>query len=83
MLLHFVDYFGKWWLTVMILLQSPQLHWVLVIYTYIRSFFIRMLLLTNAHLVERLTMAESMLEATLQYQSGQNKAPPSPRYFRL
>ncbi|MFS7947650.1 hypothetical protein Hanom_Chr06g00550741 [Helianthus anomalus] len=82
MLLHFVDYFGKWWLTVMILLQSPQLHWVLVIYTYTRSFFIRMLLLTNGHLV-RLAMAESMLEATLQYQSGQHKAPPSPRYTRL
>lgn len=28
---------------------------------------------------ERLVMAESMLEATLQYQSGQHKAQPSPR----
>uniref|UniRef100_A0A251TS32 Uncharacterized protein n=2 Tax=Helianthus annuus TaxID=4232 RepID=A0A251TS32_HELAN len=53
--------------------------WVLVIYTYTRSFYIRMLLLTNGHLVERLAMAESMLEATLQYQFGQHKAPPSPR----
>ncbi|KAJ0723067.1 hypothetical protein HanOQP8_Chr08g0293781 [Helianthus annuus] len=27
--------------------------WVLVIYTYTRSFYIRMLLLTNGHLVNR------------------------------
>ncbi|KAJ0471927.1 hypothetical protein HanOQP8_Chr15g0560671 [Helianthus annuus] len=37
-----------------------------------------MLLLTNGHLVERLAMAESMLEATLQYQFGQHKALPTP-----
>ena len=29
---------------------------------------------------KRAVMAESMLEATLQYQSGQTKAQPSPRY---
>jgi len=29
---------------------------------------------------KRAVMAESMLEATLQYQSGQVKAQPSPRY---
>lgn len=28
---------------------------------------------------QRAVMAESMLEATLQYQSGQNKPQPSPR----
>ncbi|GJS85458.1 Rab-GTPase-TBC domain-containing protein [Tanacetum coccineum] len=32
-----------------------------------------------AEMEERLVMAESMLEATLQYQSGQHKAQPSPR----
>ncbi|KAJ0833583.1 putative Rab-GTPase-TBC domain-containing protein [Helianthus annuus] len=32
-----------------------------------------------AEMEERLVMAESMLEATLQYQSGQHKAPSSPR----
>lgn len=34
-----------------------------------------------AEMEERLVMAESMLAATLQYQSGQHKAQPSPRYF--
>ncbi|WOG88078.1 hypothetical protein DCAR_0207311 [Daucus carota subsp. sativus] len=32
-----------------------------------------------AEMEKRVVMAESMLEATLQYQSGQNKAQPSPR----
>lgn len=32
---------------------------------------------------KRVVMAESMLEATLQYQSGQTKAQPSPRYHPL
>lgn len=36
-----------------------------------------------AEMEERLVMAESMLEATLQYQSGQHKSLPSPRYFIL
>lgn len=31
-----------------------------------------------AEMEKRVVMAESMLEATLQYQSGQNKAQPSP-----
>ncbi|MFS7916545.1 hypothetical protein Hanom_Chr02g00178451 [Helianthus anomalus] len=57
--------------------------WLDIYYTYTQSFLIRMLLLTNGHLVEGLAMAESMLEATLQYQSGQHKALPTPRYFRL
>lgn len=35
---------------------------------------------TLAEMEKRAVMAESMLEATLQYQSGQNKALPSPRY---
>lgn len=33
-----------------------------------------------AEMEKRVVMAESMLEATLQYQSGQVKAQPSPRY---
>lgn len=33
-----------------------------------------------AEMEKRAVMAESMLEATLQYQSGQVKAQPSPRY---
>lgn len=33
-----------------------------------------------AEMEKRLVMAESMLEATLQYQSGQLKAQPSPRF---
>lgn len=33
-----------------------------------------------AEMEKRAVMAESMLEATLQYQSGQLKAQPSPRY---
>lgn len=33
-----------------------------------------------AEMEKRVVMAESMLEATLQYQSGQTKAQPSPRY---
>lgn len=32
-----------------------------------------------AEMEKRLVMAESMLEATLQYQCGQNKVIPSPR----
>ena len=32
-----------------------------------------------AEMEKRVVMAESMLEATLQYQSGQSKAQPSPR----
>lgn len=37
-----------------------------------------------AEMEKRVVMAESMLEATLQYQSGQLKAQPSPRFvFRL
>lgn len=39
----------------------------------------------TASLVEmekRVVMAESMLEATLQYQTGQQKTQPSPRYSR-
>ncbi|KAK2979322.1 hypothetical protein RJ640_013286 [Escallonia rubra] len=34
-----------------------------------------------AEMEKRVVMAESMLEATLQYQSGQTKAQPSPRYI--
>lgn len=34
---------------------------------------------TLAEMEKRAVMAESMLEATLQYQSGQTKAQPSPR----
>lgn len=34
---------------------------------------------TLAEMEKRVVMAESMLEATLQYQSGQTKAQPSPR----
>jgi hypothetical protein len=33
-----------------------------------------------AEMEKRAVMAESMLEATLQYQSGQTKLQPSPRY---
>lgn len=33
-----------------------------------------------AQMEKRVVMAETMLEATLQYQSGQVKAQPSPRY---
>lgn len=33
-----------------------------------------------AEMEKRVVMAESMLEATLQYQSGQVKAQPSPRF---
>lgn len=36
-----------------------------------------------AEMEKRVVMAESMLEATLQYQSGQIKAQPSPRYLLL
>lgn len=35
---------------------------------------------TLAEMEKRAVMAESMLEATLQYQTGQNKLLPSPRY---
>lgn len=35
-----------------------------------------------AQMEKRAVMAESMLEATLQYQSGQVKAQQSPRYMR-
>lgn len=34
---------------------------------------------TLSEMEKRVVMAESMLEATLQYQSGQTKAQPSPR----
>lgn len=34
-----------------------------------------------AEMEKRVVMAESMLEATMQYQSGQHKAQPSPRYL--
>ncbi|KAF5818859.1 hypothetical protein HanXRQr2_Chr02g0070921 [Helianthus annuus] len=53
------------------------------------SFKWQMLLLKRESLVyifkyfQRHAMAESTLEATLQYQSSQHKAPLSPRYFRL
>ena len=33
-----------------------------------------------AEMEKRVVMAESMLEATLQYQTGQHKTQPSPRY---
>lgn len=36
-----------------------------------------------AEMEKRVVMAESMLEATLQYQSGQVKAQSSPRYSRI
>lgn len=34
-----------------------------------------------AEMEKRVVMAETMLEATLQYQSGQDKVLPSPRYI--
>lgn len=36
-----------------------------------------------AEMEKRVVMAESMLEATLQYQSGQDKVLPSPRYIPM
>lgn len=36
-----------------------------------------------AQMEKRAVMAETMLEATLQYQSGQVKAQPSPRYVHI
>ncbi|KAK8691681.1 hypothetical protein V6N13_075181 [Hibiscus sabdariffa] len=36
---------------------------------------------SHAEMEKRVIMAESMLEATLQYQSGQSKAQPSPRFL--
>lgn len=36
-----------------------------------------------AEMEKRVVMAETMLEATLQYQSGQDKVLPSPRYIPM
>lgn len=36
-----------------------------------------------AEMEKRVVVAESMLEATLQYESGQSKAHASPRYMRI